>query len=163
MKSTAFCIYLLISLSSAWADIESYSYLGTVSKDRRSQLTTIDPKALLADDNISRVIVLPTLRWKLSGAGPAGEISRYKSEFLKSARLEDVSDQVATEVDRLKTFDDYPTPNEMVPLVNWSDIYFLLKNNDFVTFGEDHDWTYFRTHSLLGRFKKASEHGSPTH
>jgi hypothetical protein len=152
----------LISLNSVRADIASYSYLGTVSKDHRAPLASAHPKTLLADENVSQVIVLPTMQWKLSSAGPAGNISRYKREFLESAAFEEVPDQVSAEVDQLKTFHSRPTPNEMIPLVkmiplvNWSDIYFLLKNGDFVTFGEDSEWLYFRSHSLLGRFKRAT-------
>lgn len=164
MKKAALFILLALIIQPGFAE-EKYMMLSTTDRKYRKDLSTIDPQKLLAKENVLRVIVLPTLKWRMSGVSPSQYVASYKAAFLAAKKMEQVPNNA--------TVDAQPQqngilPSEIFPLIdyedqayNWSDIFFILKNGDFITFGQDAfqrddgEWMYFRTGSVFGRFKRA--------
>lgn len=164
---TAVLFVLLALMSQPGLAEEKYLMLSTTERKYRTDLNKIDPQKLLAKENVLRVIVLPTLKWRMSGISPSQYIAPYKATFLAARKLESVPEKAAVNTPRPQ--DGIPFAEIFLPLdyedeaYNWSDIYFILKNGDFITFGrdasrqDDSEWMVFRTRSVFGRFKEQKD------
>src|SRR5690606_19702651 len=88
------------------------------------------------------VIVLPTLRWQLSGGGPSHVIDEFRATIKAGSDVQDLSEEFKEMLDSgtrnatitIPVVEEQKGP--VIPTINWSGIYFLIGRDDFVTFGE---------------------------
>ena len=120
-------------------------YLGVPPKEHRSPLHTLDRQHFLSTSNIQRIVVMPSMRWKVSGIGPDWQIKQFKQAFESSAPIVAPSEELESMVAWEEVGDISHRSR-----IQWSGAYFLTEGGDFLTFGEIAEGFVFRTRNTVG-------------
>jgi hypothetical protein len=161
MKTTVVFLFLSTGLALA-------QFLCPPPANDRVPLESLDRKQFLSATNVQRVIIFLDSRWQRSGLGPQPLIERFKKAFESSGalavppkkwdrELNHVSFSLAGERLSVLGLDSVPPD-----VIRWSNIFFLIKDGDFLSFGEIENGFIFFTQKTVGLLlTKQAEPGGP--
>jgi hypothetical protein len=181
--------FLFLLPAAALPQAASPQFLTPPAKGVRAPLESLDRKGFLTESNIQRILVLPcpewqlqlsgirpyppgslsqsnvqpmavaygATAWQLSGIGPGPFIDRFKKAFQSSAPMVPPSSALEALVNPLPSLPATSSPRH----ISWSNIYFLTRGGDFLTFGVVDEGYIFYTRETVGLLPKQAEPDGP--